>query len=431
MQPGLKRGFLWTLSGKAALLLGGLVTAALINRALNPAGRGIFAEMQTWVGLFAVLFGFSLDTAIYHFANRERFPVGDGVRLALALGLSIVAAVLAGAAMGGFILGWPEKVSAQAATYLMPLLALLIFTVLGINLVTLGQALGKVRLVALAAVFQAVVNIGLIVPAYAMAALDIRYAIFAALGVQALGTAAVFVALLRHTGISIAGVTPGVVWQFLSAGLKQHVATISTYLYTKVNQLIVFHYCGESQTGLLAAALILAFGIFGVFGALQLALYPRVIHFTDDLEITIHSLRLSFYAGLLLMAPLLLFAGPILRIYGGEPFEEAAWIFRFLVLGAWILSLSSLAAPYFIKRGAFMMMATTAVLLGGASLLMNFLLVPRFQAVGAAVATALTMLLGFLLVLAVVRVLSGSNPLEMFKPRFGRELAQINAWLSR
>jgi hypothetical protein len=52
---------------KNVTLIGaGFITAAMINRSLGPSLRGVYAEMQTWMGLFAVLFGISMDTAIYH-----------------------------------------------------------------------------------------------------------------------------------------------------------------------------------------------------------------------------------------------------------------------------------------------------------------------------------------------------------------------------
>ena len=47
-----------------------LFTGALINRSLGPFNRGIFAEAQTWVALFVVIFGIGMQAAIYHFSNN-------------------------------------------------------------------------------------------------------------------------------------------------------------------------------------------------------------------------------------------------------------------------------------------------------------------------------------------------------------------------
>ncbi len=101
------------LGSKTVVMVTGLLTAAMINRALGPSGRGVYAEMQTWVGLFAVLFGMSMDTAIYHFANRSLYGNNDGSRLITTLILSFIYGFFAMGAFAIFVLVWPQQVSSE------------------------------------------------------------------------------------------------------------------------------------------------------------------------------------------------------------------------------------------------------------------------------------------------------------------------------
>jgi O-antigen/teichoic acid export membrane protein len=123
------------LGSKTVVMAAGFITAAMINRALGPSGRGIYAEMQTWIGLFAVLFGMSMDTAIYHFANRSLYGTNDRSRFITTFALSLVYGLLALGAFTLFVLGWPQQVSSETFKYLILLEVLLIATVLTGNLI--------------------------------------------------------------------------------------------------------------------------------------------------------------------------------------------------------------------------------------------------------------------------------------------------------
>lgn len=421
----------WTLAGRFLLLVLGVLVGALVNRALSPAGRGIYAEVQTWVGLFIALFGCSLDTATYHFANRERYPVADGVRLTLTTAASLTVSALGAGAMRLTMEVAPQRFSAEAREHFFTIALLLTSTVLSTNLVTLNQALARVRFAAVLGLVQGGLSAAVVGLAFLTKSVTVWFALSATTIVQLVVATIAVTAGASRDGFRAAGLERSMVQRYVSAGLKQHVATISTFLYSRVNQLIVFHFCGDKHTGFLAASLTLALGMFSGFSALQFALYPRVIHSTDDFEVTIRSLRIAFYLGLAAVLPLVLLGGPILRAYGGEAFEPAALSFRLLVPGAWFLSMSSLVSPYYIKRGAFGLAAASAVALGVLSVALNLFLVPAYASVGAAAATMTTMMVGFGLALTMLAVIARRSPLAVFVPDFRVELRALRDVLRR
>jgi O-antigen/teichoic acid export membrane protein len=211
----------------------------------------------------------------------------------------------------------------------------------------------------------------------------------------------------------------------IAAGLKQHIATIATFVYTKINLLIVFRYCGESSAGMFAVSLSAAFYLMFIPMTFQTVLYPRVIHATDDYEITIRSLRWGFYGWGAVVFLMILFAKPILLLYAGSNFLPSVNNFRILMVAAWFLPLSSMLAPYYIKMGAFGLASITAVFLGATSISLNIFLVPKYADIGASLATALTCFIGFCIILVFLWHLSKKNPFVIFHPNLKQEIASL------
>ena len=394
----------------------GFVAAAMINRSLGPSTRGVYAEMQTWIELFAVLFGMSMVSAIYHFANKSLYGTDDQSRFITTFSLSLIYGVLASAALTIFVYAWPEKVSSETYKYLILLDALLVATMLAGNLFIFLQAIGDIRYSAIIGVVQGATNVLIVGYAYWSNLLNIKVVLMSILIMQ--GIALIMLLLKFGKYNYFAGrFSKNLAKGILAAGLKQHIATIATFVYTKINQLIVFKYCGESETGIFAVSLSAAFYLMFIPMTFQTVLYPRVIHSIDDYEVTIRSLRFGFYGwgGIVLL--IVFFAKPILFIYGGQNFLPAVTSFRILMIAAWFLPLASIVAPYCVKIGAFNAMAITAMVLGVISVAMNLYLIPNFSGMGAALATAATCMVGFGSSLLLLGFLSKRNPLEFIKLR--------------
>ncbi len=402
----------------------GFVAAAMINRSLGPSTRGVYAEMQTWIELFAVLFGMSLVTAIYHFANKSLYGNDDQSRFITTFSMSLIYGFLASTALTIFVYAWPEKVSTQTYEYLILLNALIIATMLVGNLVIFLQAIGDIRYSAVIGVVQGVMNTLIIGYAYWSNRLNIRMVLISVLMMQSIGLIMLLVKFRKYNyfaGRFSKSLAKGI----FTAGLKQHIATIATFVYTKINQLIVFKYCGESSAGLFAVSLSAALYLTFIPMTFQTVLYPRVIHASDDYEITIRSLRWGFYAWGVIVFLLILFAKPILLLYGGNSFLPSVSNFRILMIATWFLPLSSMLAPYYIKVGAFGLASVTAVFLGAVSIGLNIVLVPRYADVGASVATALTCFIGFCIILAILWYLSRKNPFVIFHPNLKQEIVSF------
>jgi O-antigen/teichoic acid export membrane protein len=416
MSADLFRGFSWILSGRIALLASGLVTTALINRVLGPEGRGVLAEAQTWVALFATLFSCGLDSAIYHFANRGQYQIAAETRALAVVVLSTLISILAGCGLLAFVVVWPEYVSYFVSQSTAVLMALVAATVFAANVTVFAQAEGRVAQSAMAALAQAAFNMTVVVIGYQCGWITIDYVIITILLSQ------IVPILLLSKGIVTGGVKTlrdTVAWvanaqSMVRLGLRQHIATLATFGYMKINQLIVFHFSGEKEAGLFAASMALASAFGIVLSALQTALYPRVINSDDDVAVTVKAMRLTLVLGGIAVTALSLLAEPILLVYGGANFVGAVTSFRLLLVAVWLLAFNSLLAPLIVKLGAFKIATISAILLGVISIGINLALVPVLHGNGAALATTITTMFGFLMILGMFRMLTGRSPITIF-----------------
>ena len=417
----LKRNFTWMLGSKFFLIVVTLFTGALINRSLGPFNRGLFAETQTWVMLFVVVFGIGMQSAIYHFANKMLYNYDDKTKFTTVCLLTVVYSILSALALILCVRYWPGYFSSASVDYLMLLSVLVIATMMTTNLTVFLQATGDIRSTALIGIVQALLNLMIISYGYLSGVIDIKFIIERLLIIQAVSLIALFVVLLR-SGFVFGRFSLGMAKGLIAAGMKQHVATIATFIYAKVNQLIVFKYCGEYEAGIFAVALTLVFAVIFIPETFRIVLYPRVIHSDDDYDVTVRSLRLGFYAWGSIVIFIILFARPLLLIYGGDKFLSSINAFRMLMVAGWFLPLSSLLKPYYVKKGAFGIASAFAVLLGIISVSISLLLVPKYASSGAAFATGLTCLIGFGITILFLYYLSKKNPFIIFKLDFRKEL---------
>jgi O-antigen/teichoic acid export membrane protein len=292
---------------------------------------------------------------------------------------------------------------------------------LSTNLMVFFQALGNIKFTALIGIMQGITNLFIISIGYLFGVVNIKYILIAMIIFQAVALFLILVASLK-SGLIFGNFSKDMAKTLIITGLKQHTATISTFVYAKVNQLIVFRYSGELQAGILAVPLSLAMFLMVIPMTFQTVLYPRVIHSNDDYEITVRSLRIGFYGWGGVIILIMLLAKPILLAYGGTNFLPSVNVFRILLIAVWFLPLSSFLAPYYVKKGAFITASFSAVLLGIVSIIINILLVPKYASIGAALATAFTCLIGFCIVILFLYYLSKKNPIVVFKPDFKKEI---------
>jgi O-antigen/teichoic acid export membrane protein len=404
----LKRNTLWMLMSRVLNIGAAFACGSMINRALGPAGRGVYAEMLTWAALVIVVFGMSMDTGIYHLADRSRYPFGDRAKALMIALLSVGMASIAGASFMLVVKCWPDKFSSGTTAFIASLVLLVVFQMVATNLTVFIQATGNIKLSAFVGMIQGFAQVFIIAYGFLGSVISIGYAMASLIAVQAIALTILLPFVCRMDGSAPRGAWKDII-AIVVAGLKTHLGTICTFAMTRINQLIVFHYCGEGESGIYAVSLQLSFAMMFVPMAFQSALYPRVIHSVDEYDVTMRSLRMAFYGWGGVVSVCAIFAKPIVLAYGGQAYLASVTPFRILMLATWFMPLASLVAPYIIKKGAFELLSISGASMAMLSICLNLYLVPRYQSNGAAFSTALSCCMCYLISILFMSRLSGKR----------------------
>ncbi len=133
----------------------------------------------------------------------------------------------------------------------------------------------------------------------------------------------------------------------------------------------------------------------------------------------------SVHTGLLISAPaipvlgLLFFFSPsILQVFGSSYAENGSTLLRILVVGQIVAAIFGHSGTVLLMAGQFRIASTNSVFFGVLQLSMTLALVPAFGAVGAALATAITVSLGHIATLVLVRVYVGLWPIPLTTREF-------------
>ncbi len=97
------RGSAWSLGGQIASYLVGVVSAALVGRALGVAGFGELGMIQSTVGMFGLLAGMGLGVTNTKFVAELRSSHPQ--RAGRIMGLSLLVAIISGASVCGLVIG--------------------------------------------------------------------------------------------------------------------------------------------------------------------------------------------------------------------------------------------------------------------------------------------------------------------------------------
>ena len=411
---GLKINFSWMIISRLSMMFTAFISASLINRSLGPFDRGILAELQVLVAFLVVVFSFSLDSTIYHFSNREVYKISDNSKFVTIFLLNLLYSFLAVISFLVFVFLNPDMILANNHLVLLSII-LLISTMLACNLIVFYQALNKFRVVAAIGLAQSVTNIVLVGVGFLFGILNIYIVVLVLSFVQIVAWATIIYLAVKEK-LMRGSFSLNHAKAMILAGLKIHIATIITFVYAKFNQLLVVQISGYEEAGYFAVSVTLIWALVVIPGTFQTVLYPRVVHFTDDYEITIRSLRVVFYGWGLMILGLLIISKPIIFIYGGKDFILGSLdSFRILLLAAWFLPMASIVSPYLIKKGAFLLITKFSLLFGAVSLLMNFILIPKYGGIGAAWATSISCFLVFISSIIMLKIVSKKNPLEFLK----------------
>ncbi len=387
-------------AGKGVVLALGLVSIAVLTRYLGPDDYGRYTLALMYMQLFGVLADVGLFTTVVREISKDpsRTEALVGNTLTLRLLLSIGVIVLAAAV--SLVLPYDREVRVAIVLAGGPLLFGMIATTFGAVL----QSRLRMSRAVIADVAGRAVALGL---AVLVAVLDLGF--YPVLGAAAGGalTTLVVIWLLTRRIVSVRFRVEPVVWRgLLASALPLGLALAINAVYFRADTLIISLYEPFGQVGLYTLAyrvleLTLVLGTIllnTTFPLLSEAVARdesrarRMIEMSTEVFVI---LGVPLVAGGLVLAP------EIIELAGGEEFEGAAEPLRILLAAgalAWFNGVLGYALIAKERQASALWLNLSALTFNVG---LNFLLVPRYGIVAAAVVTVASELL----------ILAGSYPL--------------------
>lgn len=364
---------------------------AFTARLLGPEGRGTYAAATTWVALFSTLGSLSLGQSVVHsVAGRppeEWLPKAVGTLFAIvaaiaAIDCGVVAAVYA--VGDGLIFRHLDGHELWLAFTALP------FLIANVNLPYFLYALNAIPTANAAQASGAAGLLG----ATLLLVGPLKFGVGGALAAFAIGAAITFAVassyILRRCHRPKVDI---VVAKSMLAGAGQlHLNTVGSYLLTQSTVLILNQFRPVYETGQYQLAVQL-FSLSLLFSsAMGTVAYSLVATKGPDEAWPEH--RSLIQRGLLLTLiaiPVGYVLAPVLiPLVAGQSFGPSVQLFRWLLPAAIGATLSSLMASQWIGRKLFWQASMITIATGVISVVLDFIIIPRFGMHGAVVSTLVT-----------------------------------------
>jgi O-antigen/teichoic acid export membrane protein len=188
----------------------------------------------------------------------------------------------------------------------------------------------------------------------------------------------------------------GLLRSALAYGYRPYVATLLPFVFSRVGLYFVNSMVGAEDAGYYSVAMQANDLFLIVPGVIGQLLFPRVSADNSDSKLTLKAFRFT----LVLMLPLFvvgqLFAAEIIMILFGAEFLPAVPMMRVLFIGGFLSGLGLILSHDLAGRGYPLFMVLVWLPLNIVNVILNFLLIPNWGAVGTAAAAATTFFIGFL-----------------------------------
>jgi O-antigen/teichoic acid export membrane protein len=368
-------------------LAAGTASLVITARALGPEGRGTIATAITWSLLFATVGYLSLGQVAIHRAAGKPPDEWLGPTLAALLAMAGAVTVTGWIAAAALYESTGGRAYGHAPRYALVLgfltLPFLVWEQYGSNLL---MALGRINVYNRAEIVGRTAGVVLVVVLVAIAGAGVAGALIALLIAQTIIAAWGVRYLLRRAGDAFA-FSGATLRDLFSGGLKLHLNSLGTFLFTSAAVLIVQYLRGPAETGSFQVVVQLMWVVLLVPQAASMVLYGEVAQRgADGAWPASRRVLLTLLPFSLAVAVIGAITAPFLvPLVLGDAFSDAVPVFQIMVFALVGQTCSTLMASQWIGRGLFWQSSAITVALGLCNVAACFALVDAHGMKGAAV----------------------------------------------
>lgn len=365
-----------------------LLTSPFTNRALGAGGRGVLSVVGNVSSLFTTGLTPNLSVSYYRTYPEKRYSLEEYAGTSVA----------AGAATGGgiillFLLSYPlfRNGLYRNTGFLILLLSFLPVPLLIVRnyLHSLFQVLGNMReynrIIRYEAISGFLLTAGLLLAGRFTVITALLASI--ALALFSLGTTVWW--LVRHVSFQWKISLP-LLSVSLRDAIKVHPAGIATFLFLKIDILILNYFLPSAAVGQYFVAVMIAEVLFLVPYGTQAVLYSRVSREESPetaAGISVRAGRHTFYLTLAGAVAFLLTGEWLVALVGGAEYMPAIGPLRILLPGIVFQCITMTLSPLWARKGIYGTISLVAIIVSALNIVLNMLLIPVWGISGAAWAT--------------------------------------------
>ena len=405
----------WTFATRLLMIINSVVAGIIVARWLGAEGVGELAVINIAVATVVQFGTLGLPSSNAYFIAQDPEQLRAAainsllfvavVGPLLALGLGVLSSITP--ELFGFVA--PEMIKIGAFSIPFQLI-----TLIGLNILL---AMGKVRqfnLLDLAS--QSFVLINAIVVLIVLHRYLLTLVIWNTLASILTGVAVALLLAIsaRKLTASKWRVDMALLGRMIQYGLKFHVSILVGIIIIRADLLVVNHYRGAAEAGVYSVASQFGLMLMLLPGVIATLLFPRVTAEQDARgETTCQVTRYTTFIMFLCCVAAVPLSLLLPLVYGGA-FSEATGLLLILLPGVYLLGLESVLVQHFNALGLPRAIPIYWVITLVLNLLLVFTLVPRYGAVGAALASTICYAVIFALVAIHFQTSTGRSFSEVF-----------------
>jgi O-antigen/teichoic acid export membrane protein len=404
--------FIFQISG----FIGATIAGVIIARTLGPSNKGIIVVALLYPSLFFTIFSLTIGLGIMHHMGKREYDAKTfaGSALIMLIGMSVLSLSVFFVTVGLFreILykGIEIKYLIIAGISVPFYLMLYYFSsILQGSMDIKGYNVAN-QLSSFSNLFFVLVFIFL----WRFTALE---AVIAGISGIVLGGLFSFFKIIKRTG----GVffNKELTSRIIKDGAKIHIGAIATFMFNQANIFILNYYAMPSEVGFYSVAFSIANILFFFSVSLEIGLYPKMAHAAMEdaiklVQVATRQILLITASAALIMA---VFSKGLVLIYGGKAFLPSVSPLLFLIPGIVVFVIPKILATLWVRKGWFLPLTYIATSTAILSLILNLLLIPKFGANGAAIATTTTYVFAGMIGLFLFWKYISKDIMSLFIPR--------------
>jgi O-antigen/teichoic acid export membrane protein len=387
-----------------------IATGILLSRSLGPAVKGQYDLLTTFTSFLSLLSGLGIAAALVFYLNRTTGPKGGLISTAIWLQLGLIAIMLVVALLcRNWISAYIMDKKVPTNLLVMALMVMPLVASIGIigNLFIGLNAFGRYNLTSIIYMGLQLILLLLTVAIY-------HFGIPAALmsaGISAMCVIILSWIWLRKMGASsTAQIDLSWLKPLASYGVRGWIGNLVQYFNYRLDVFIVNLFLDPAAVAIYSVAVALSETLWYIPTAISTVLFPRTASDWDQATrftplVTRTALAVTIAASLVLML-----IGPILiRVAYGSAFARAGVPLLGLLPGTVMLGAGKVIASDLAGRGKPHYGTYSAIAALVLTVIFDFLLIPRLNILGAAIASSLSYGLSSLVLLVLYLRISGNQ----------------------